>query len=69
MLIGFAPLIAKIATRMVPDKGEDDEESAGAPAKVEKPSALESFKLPISNQLLLGIAVIVPLLISTVSKY
>lgn len=26
LLLGFAPLIAKIATRMVPDKGEDDEE-------------------------------------------
>ncbi|HJN05138.1 MAG TPA: PhoU domain-containing protein, partial [Bacteroidales bacterium] len=25
-LIGFAPLIAKVATKMVPDKGEDDEE-------------------------------------------
>ena len=26
LLIGFAPLIAKIATKMVPDRGEDDEE-------------------------------------------
>ncbi len=26
MLIGFAPVIARIATKMVPDKGEDDEE-------------------------------------------
>lgn len=26
ILIGFAPLIAKVATRMVPEKGEDDEE-------------------------------------------
>jgi len=26
LLIGFAPLIAKISTKMVPDKGEDDEE-------------------------------------------
>ncbi len=25
-LLGFAPFIAKVATRMVPDKGEDDEE-------------------------------------------
>lgn len=26
LLIGFAPLIARIATKMVPDKGDDDEE-------------------------------------------
>ncbi len=26
LLIGFAPFIAKVATKMVPDKGEDDEE-------------------------------------------
>lgn len=26
LLIGFSPLIAKVATKMVPDKGEDDEE-------------------------------------------
>lgn len=26
LLIGFAPLIAKVSTKMVPDKGEDDEE-------------------------------------------
>ncbi len=26
LLIGFAPLIASVATKMVPDKGEDDEE-------------------------------------------
>lgn len=50
-----------------PEIEEDEDGSEAKPVKDKKPSALEGFKLPISNQILLGIAVIVPLLISVIA--
>lgn len=49
------------------DIHEGESEDISAPAKEEKPTALQQFKLPISNQILLGVAVIVPLLASVIA--
>ncbi|MEE4195710.1 MAG: hypothetical protein V2J07_10980 [Anaerolineae bacterium] len=49
------------------DIDETDEEGQRQPAAKSKSSGLEQFKLPISNQILLAIAVIVPLLISVIA--
>ena len=52
----------------IPEDTEDEADSQEMkPLKEEKPSALQQFKLPISNHLLLGIAVIVPLLVSVIA--
>lgn len=50
-----------------PDSSDESADGEQPPGEEEKPSALQQFKLPISNQLLLGIAVIVPLLVSVIA--